>query len=311
MVDASIVFLGVKISFPLIISCMTGGSEEGFKVNVDLAKAAEELKIPVGMGSYRILLEKPQLSPHFELKKYAPSAPVIGNIGLIQLRDEDKKSILKIAGDLGCDALAVHVNPGQEIFQPEGDKDFRGLKDNLAEFIAMAKLPIIVKETGCGFDPESVNFFVKCGASYVDLAGAGGTNWISVERERQRGYKAAAAAEFAEWGIPTAVSLYLDKGRSPLIASGGIRTVMDAAKSIGMGAVCAAMARAFIIAVKEKGKEGAIELAKSVKTVIESAMALNGCLNIEEFRKIKLVYGEKFLAAASAYAEAFGNDTAC
>lgn len=294
-------FLDKEISLPLMISCMTGGSAEGFRANRDLALAAEEMNIPVGMGSYRILLERPDLKEHFNLKKYAPSVPVIGNIGLIQLRAEDGKKILGIGEDLGIDALAVHVNSGQEIFQPEGDRDFRGLKDSLAEFIGMSSIPVIIKETGCGFDPDSMGFFNKTGAAYTDLAGAGGTNWISVERERQSGYMKTAAAEFSEWGIPTALSLYLNHGEFPVIASGGIKSGMDAVKSVAMGAVCAGMAGPFIRAVEAGGKKAVIELIRSVEYVFRGVMALTGCLEIDQLKKLRLVYSDKFRSTVSNY----------
>ncbi len=294
-------FLNAEISLPLMISCMTGGSAEGFSANRELALAAEEMKIPVGMGSFRILLEKPDLKEHFNLKKYAPSVPVIGNIGLIQLRDADRKRIIGIGEDLGIDAIAVHVNPGQEFFQPEGDRDFRGLKESLAEFIPMSSVPVIVKETGCGFDPETIAFFHQSGAAYIDLAGAGGTSWISVERERQSGFMKATAQEFAEWGIPAAVSLYLNQGELPLIASGGIKCGMDAVKAVSMGASLSAMAGPFIKAVKAGGEKAAIELVRSVEYVFRGVMALTGCLKIDQLKLLRLLYSDKFKSVVSGY----------
>lgn len=300
-VDMSVDFLGTKISVPLLISCMTGGSDKGFEVNIELAKAAEESSIPIGMGSFRILLKKPEYFEHFNLKKYAPNVPVIGNIGIAQLKGESKQEILTITDDLGVDALAVHINVGQELFQPEGDRDFAGLKEHLSEFITLSNVPVIIKETGCGFDPSLIEYFKTIGVSIVDIAGAGGTNWISVERERQAAYMYSAAEQFADWGIPTAVSVFLHNSNPPLIASGGIRNGMDAVKAVAMGALCAGMAKPFIKGYKKNGKEEVISMIKGIQKVFEAVMVLTSSKTINDLRKVPLLFSDKFHAVAEQY----------
>ncbi|MDA3808877.1 MAG: type 2 isopentenyl-diphosphate Delta-isomerase [Spirochaetaceae bacterium] len=289
------------IDLPLFISCMTGGSSEGFKSNKNLAQSAEISRIPVGMGSFRILLEKPELFHHFELKKYAPSVPVIGNIGMVQLRDDSQKDILKISSDLGIDLLAVHINPGQELFQQNGDRNFLNLRNVLADFIQKSPIPVIVKETGCGFTPSLVTFFKEIGALYIDVSGGGGTNWISVEGENS--LEKEVAELFRQWGIPTAVSLYLSGKKAPLLASGGIKTGLDAVKSIALGAKAAGMARPFIRAVNEGGVEGAVSLINDIKKVFQTVMVLTGSKDIKELQNVPLVFDSDFISLCNQYGE--------
>jgi len=298
-VDTSTAFLNYKIDLPLFISCMTGGSTQGFKANMDLARAAQIANIPVGMGSFRVLLKNPELSRHFELKKYASSVPVMGNIGIVQIRDESSHEILKIAEDLGVDLLTVHINPGQELFQEGGDRDFKGLKDHLTEFIGQSPLPVIVKETGCGFTPSLITLFSSMGAAFIDVAGSGGTNWISVEGETDPPHPVAGL--FRQWGIPTAVILYLCGRSSSLLASGGIRTGLDAVKAVALGAGAAGMALPFIRAVSSGGVDKVLSLIEEIKKTFHTAMVLTGSQNIEVLKKAPLVFDPSFLQLADQY----------
>ena len=300
-IDMKVTFNNHTIDLPLFISCMTGGSSEGFKANVNLAKAAEACNIPVGMGSFRVLLDNPKLAHHFELKKYAPSVPVMGNIGIVQLRDESQDKILSIADDLGVDLIVVHINPGQELFQPGGDRDFLHLRDVLKNFIQKSPIPIIVKETGCGFNPSLISYFSEIGASYIDLAGGGGTNWISVEGERNP--DKYVVEQFQQWGIPTAVSLYLQGKKAALLASGGIKTGLDAVKAVAMGAKAAGMARPFIYAVNKGGVEAVISLVDHIKQTFHTAMVLTGSKDIQSLQSVPLIYNQEFLNISKQYGE--------
>ena len=183
-VDTRVPFLGHTASLPLFISCMTGGSARGLAANRALAEAAQRTGIPVGVGSIRVLFEKPELVPHFDLKPLAPDVPVLANLGAAQIRSFDQGLIEDMLVRLGVQSLVVHLNPGQELFQPEGDRDFRGLKKALAAYCRRSRLPVIVKETGFGMSPALVTELIEMGSAYVDLAGAGGTNWITVESYR-------------------------------------------------------------------------------------------------------------------------------
>ena len=298
--DTSVEFLDQTIRLPFLISCMTGGSEGGFRANQDLARAAEELGIPVGIGSVRVLLENAGLFSHFNVKPLAPSVPVLANIGAVQLRDQAREPLYELLRRLEAQALVVHLNPGQELFQPEGDRDFRGVTDGIARACEESPVPVIVKETGFGIAPGLARELLDSGAAYVDLAGAGGTNWITVESYRLEGREKESAAEFAEWGIPTAVLLAsfgghksafgggksaFGGGQDRLIASGGIRTGVDAAKALALGAELAGFALPVIREVVAGGAEAVVSLFRSLERSLRTAMLLTGSRDIAALRR--------------------------
>ena len=271
---------------PFFISCMTGGSEGGFRANRTLAAAAEELGVPVGLGSIRVLLESPELFEHFHIKPLAPGVPVLANIGAVQVRDADHGALLHLVEKLEAQALVVHLNPGQELFQGEGDRDFRGLKESLRALLRSAPLPVIVKETGFGIGPGLARELLAAGASYIDLAGAGGTNWVSVESYRLPEEEAAAAAEFADWGMPTALLLAAFDGRQPrLLASGGIRSGMDAVKSLALGAEMAGLALPAIRAAVDGGKDAVVALYRRLERTLRTVMVLTGSRTVAALRE--------------------------
>ncbi len=296
--DTSETFLGARIALPFFISCMTGGSEGGFRANRDLAAAAQELRIPVGLGSIRVLLENPALFPHFHVKPLAPDVPVLANISAVQARDGDVPTLLSVVQRLEAQALVVHLNAGQELFQPEGDRDFRSLKQVIARLCEQSPVPVIVKETGFGILPSLVRELLRAGAAYVDLAGAGGTNWITVESYRLPMEERAAAAEFADWGLPTAVLLAACRtGRDRVLASGGIRSGMDSAKAVAMGAALAGMALPAIRAVTAGGANGVVELFRQQEKTLRTVMLLTGSRTLAELRR-GTVWLQPALAAA-------------
>ena len=202
-------FLGRTVKLPLFISSMTGGSESSYALNKDLARAAQAVGVPVGMGSIRILFRKPESFADFHLRPLAPDVPIFSNLGAQQLVEERLRDHYKTLHEwnkrLEVDAQVIHLNPGQELYQDDGDRDFRGLKDTLEEFIARSPRPVIVKETGFGIAPDEVDWLLKAGAAYVDLAGSGGTNWLTVEAYRldEAGYESGEALR--DWGWPTAL----------------------------------------------------------------------------------------------------------
>jgi isopentenyl-diphosphate delta-isomerase type 2 len=215
-VDTSVEFLGYKVALPLFISAMTGGSEAGFRANKELARLAQAEKLAVGMGSIRILFGKPELAEHFALKQWAPDVPVVANLGGVQVRDMVHSQIIELIRRLEVDALAIHLNPAQELFQAEGDRDFRGILEAVKRFCQASPVPVVVKETGCGINPAEAARLLKAGAAFVNIAGSGGTNWATVEALRNQEFpsarsrkapSAASAAEFADWGNPTGLVL--------------------------------------------------------------------------------------------------------
>ena len=301
-VDTSVRFLDHTSTYPFFISCMTGGSAEGFRANRNLALAAQELGIPVGTGSIRILFENDEVFDHFHLKRYAKDVPVMANIGGVQLRDLAHEEINEMVKKLEVQSLVVHLNPGQELFQPDGDRDFRGIKEALFKFCEKSDIPVIVKETGFGISPLLATELFDAGVEYVDLAGAGGTNWISVESYRNDDpIDNSAAQEFEDWGLPTAYILAaLEDVGGPILASGGVRTGMDIAKSIAMGADLAGSALPFIRAEVEGGKDAVIQLAESYGKIIKSVMVLTGAASVSELKRAPLWYDGDFLRAVES-----------
>lgn len=305
-VDSSLEFLGHRVRMPIFISSMTGGSEAGYQTNKDLAAVAQELGVPVGMGSIRILFRKPEVIEHFYLKRYAPDVPVFANIGGVQLPEMSHSEIYEMLRRLEVDGIAVHLNPGQELFQPGGDRDFTGILTALRRFIEHAPVPVLVKETGFGINPAEVRRLRDAGARYVNIAGSGGTNWVRVEAyRREEAFMAEAAAEFDEWGLSTGLVLAaLGRTTPGVLASGGIRTGMDVVKSVALGAEAAGMALPFVRALHQGGVAAAVDFGRRVEYVIGTAMALCGCSNLAELREAPLWVEERLQTDAAALAGA-------
>lgn len=309
-VDTRMRFLDHDITLPILISCMTGGSAEGNLVNKRLAEAAQRAGIPVGMGSIRILFQDSSYFDQFHMKTFAPDVPVIANLSAVQVRDLDHRRISAVLDRLEVQALAVHLNPAQELFQPKGDRDFTGLKEAVARFCQSSPVPIIVKETGFGIRPSEVDFLLRAGASYVDLAGAGGTNWVRVESYRVSESAARTARQFDEWGIPTALLLAAlgkrDKSNEQgtryggrLIASGGLRSGLDVAKSLALGAELAGLALPFARAVYAGGVDAVLDEIEEIKRGLRGAMTLTGSSTLRELRSQPLIIQTGLSDAAS------------
>ena len=305
-------FLGYRLSAPFMISCMTGGSAGGYKLNKILAMAAQEENIAIGTGSLRILLKKPQVIDHFQLKTLAPAVPVLGNIGAVQLPElfasdaAPLKQFFHILARLKLDALVVHLNAGQEIFQEDGDRNFSHLLNYISRLCDQSSLPIIVKETGAGIAPWEVEGLFRAGVRYVDVAGAGGTNWMAVEALREYAGDTASAelAGFTNWGIPTALALSAaisrcrEQGIIPadggFIASGGLRGGEDYAKAIALGANMAAAALPFIRLAKKQGLVGCTNYLREIKRSLKRAMLLSASESIAHFQNVPLLFSSQF-----------------
>ncbi|MFW5785613.1 MAG: type 2 isopentenyl-diphosphate Delta-isomerase [bacterium] len=309
-VDTGTDFLGYRSRLPLFISSMTGGSAEGYNVNKQLARAAQHAGIPVGMGSIRILFRKPEVLDHFRLKELAPDVPVFANIGGVQLRDMDHTAVIEMVKRLGVDALAVHLNPGQELFQPDGDRDFRGVMDAISRFCAASPVPVMAKETGFGISPSLVRELLRQGVTYVDLAGSGGTNWVRVESHRLPAGTRAAADEFNAWGLPTAVILGALEGNADrVLASGGMRTGLDLAKATAMGARLSGFALPMVRAVIDEGVDGVLRYVERLETVLRNVMVLTGSRTLSDLRRCRLMRSRPFCDAVTALRSANGEST--
>lgn len=301
-VDTSAEFLGHTVSMPVFISSMTGGSAEGYRVNKILARIAQEARIPVGMGSVRILFRKPEVIDHFMLKRIAPDVPVFANIGGVQLVDPDLDALTELIARLEVDAIAVHLNPGQELAQPEGDRNFAGVLDGIARLCERSPVPVIVKETGFGIGASEAHELVERGVRYVDVAGSGGTNWVTVEAYRMDETERAAAAEFAHWGTPTAIALAATRdlpGR--ILASGGLRTGVDVATSIALGAQAAGLALPFVRAVVDGGYEAGLAFAERLRSVLRTAMTLTGSPDVAALRSAPVIETPAFTELTNGY----------
>jgi len=261
--DISTNFLNHKFSAPFIIDAMTGGTKEATKINANLASAAEELGIGMGLGSQRAGLNSINLAKTYAIaRKKAPSAFLIANIGGAQIIDGlDLKKIKKLIEMIDADAIAIHLNPLQEIIQPEGEPKYKGVLDKISWISSKINVPVIVKETGCGISREVAIKLETAGVSAVNVAGLGGTSWASVEHFRAKKRKMRNKAElgrlFRDWGVPTAVSLIEVKSsvNIPIIASGGIRTGLDIAKCISLGASLVGTAQPLLSPAAKSSKE--------------------------------------------------------
>lgn len=277
-IDASTVFLGKKISYPFFISCMTGGILEGGKLNRNLARAAQKFNIPMGVGSQRIAIEHRDLEKFFKIRKYAPSIPILANIGLVQLNyGFGLKEFQNCVDMIGADALVVHLNPIQEAVQPEGERNWEGILRKLEKIFNKLSVPVIAKEVGFGLSADVVSRLYKAGVRIFDTAGWGGTNWALIEGLRGKA-DINLGKLYSNWGIPTTDSIIACreiqekvKERVVILGSGGIRSGVDMAKALALGADLAGVAAPFAKAglVSEHEVEKLIErYATELKTVM-------------------------------------------
>ena len=243
-VDLSTDFLGARLRAPVLIGSMTGGAELSGTINRNLAVAAQQLGVGMMLGSQRIMLDNGAASTSFSVRDVAPDVLLIGNIGLAQLDGLVVPDLVKALDRVGANALAVHTNPLQEAIQHGGDTDFSGSISRLRDIAGSIGYPVILKEVGHGIGAAAAAELVDCPIAAVDVAGAGGTSWARVEQFVRYGEIRYPA--LAEWGIPTAEAL-LEVRQTlpdvPIVASGGIRSGMDAAKVLAMGADAVAVAR--------------------------------------------------------------------
>jgi len=279
-IDLTTTLVGKNLRAPLIISGMTGGTAEATAVNRDLARAAQAAGIAFGVGSQRAMAEHPELAASYQVRDVAPDVVLLGNLGAVQAVAMGPARVAELAKQIGADALAIHLNPGQELIQDHGDRDFSGLVAGIARIVDGAGLPIVVKETGCGMSAETARALTGAGVATVDVSGAGGTSWVAVEAVRaQAGSDAAAlGAELRDWGLPTAVSVVAcARAKLTVIASGGLRSGYDVARALALGARAGGMAAPMLRAHRAGGHEQvAREIARTI-AVIRAVCLLAGC----------------------------------
>lgn len=287
---------GHKFSAPLIVEAMTGGTAEAMKINATIASAVEELGLGMGVGSQRAAIEKPSLKKTFAItRKKAPTAFLIANIGGPQLvKEYGVKEAKKAVDMMNADALAIHLNALQEAVQPEGEPNFRGVPNKIGEIAQVLEVPVIVKETGAGIAAEEAKLLASMRVAGIDVAGVGGTSWAAVEyyrsKKKRDEFRQRLGEAFWDWGIPTAISLIetLQSVSISVIASGGVRTGVDVAKTLAFGADLAGMARPILPAATK----GTKEVVRTLRVVIEglrNAMFLVGTESVPKLKEVPLV----------------------
>jgi isopentenyl-diphosphate Delta-isomerase len=281
-VDLSCKFLGRDMKYPLLITGMTGGYEDAEGIKHSLALAAQKYGLAFGVGSQRAMIEKPELARTYRVRDVAPDIPLIANIGAFQLKKYSFNQIDSLVSSIEADALAVHLNPLQEVIQGEGDTDFSGVLDAIARTCGKLSVPVIAKETGAGMSQDAAIRLKDAGVKWLDVAGAGGTSWSKVEYLR-----ADSAEGFEDWGIPTAESIIQCRGVLPMIASGGIRNGIDGAKTIALGADICGAAYPFIRSLREHALDSYIEKFLNQMRI---CAFLCGCKGIKELKKAKMAF---------------------
>jgi isopentenyl-diphosphate delta-isomerase len=287
-------FLSKHLSFPFMISCMTGGYDDAKRINRNLAEVCEERGIAMGVGSQRQALEDRTFHSSFSVvRDVAPSIPVVGNIGAAEVaRLKDVSAVQRLAELVRADAFAVHLNPLQELLQPEGNTNFRGVLRGIELLVRGLSIPVIVKEIGAGISKEVAQRLIEVGVRIIDVAGAGGTSWAGVEILRSK--NANRSDLFWDWGIPTADALTQVaalKASTPdltIIASGGLSTGLEAAKAVALGASLTASARPMLQALMASGKKGLHERLDRLAKEFKGTMFLVGASTLEDLRRTRL-----------------------
>ena len=293
-VDLSTSFLGRRIGAPLLVSSMTGGPSRAEAINRHLAEACAALALPLAVGSQRVAIEGGgEAGLGAELRRIAPSIPILANLGAAQLNlgfgpEEARRAVDMIEAD----ALIVHLNPLQEAVQPEGDGNWTGLLGRIEALARALPVPVVAKEVGCGISGALARRLVEAGVEVIDVAGAGGTSWAAVEAERARSpAQAAIARAFADWGIPTAQAIREVRAACPgavVVGSGGIRDGLDAARAIRLGADLVGMASG-VLEAATRSAEAAAEALGVVVAQLRVACFCTGSRDLAALRLVSLL----------------------
>ena len=292
-VNTAHTLLGKRLAAPLLISSMTGGAPEARRINLRLAEAAQAAGVGMGLGSQRAALEEPALADTYRVRHLAPDILLLANVGAVQLNygygpDECRRAVEMVEAD----ALILHLNPLQEALQPEGDTHFAGLLNKIEAVCKASEVPVVVKEVGWGLSEPVARQLASAGVAALDVAGAGGSSWSQVEMHRATTeHQRQVAAAFAEWGIPTAESLYMAQHGAPglpIIASGGIRDGVQIAKAIALGAAACGVAGPFLHAASESTADVA-DLIAVLTAQLRVAMFAAGAADIPALQRTPIV----------------------
>ncbi len=297
-ISLSTKFFGTEINYPFIISCMTGGTGEAKSINRSLAEAAAELNIPIGVGSQRQMLENTEYLESFSIfKNIAADIPVLSNIGAAQVsKMKSVDPLNRIMEAVDADVLVIHCNPLQEMLQRGGEPDFNGLLNSIEAITNKIDKPVIVKEVGSGIDKESAKKILDAGVKGIDVAGSGGTSWGAVELIRNK----HGDDYFRNWGMPTSycvrrVNELKSEYKFILVASGGINTFDDVAKSIALGADLTGTARTILKEYHIGGTDAVIKFVTDLFNNVKKIMYLTGCANVTDFQSVRLIKKEEMI----------------
>ena len=296
-IDLSTPLLGKVLKAPIVLSAMTGGTDEAQQINHDLARAAETLGLGFGLGSQRAMLVRPETTRTFQVREHAETALVLGNIGLVQAARMSTAEVRSLCKTVSVDALCVHLATGMELVQPGGDRDFRGGLDTLRRLHGELGIPIVVKETGCGLSRQVGLMVREIGITAVDVSGAGGTSWVGVETHRAEGVARAVGEALWDWGVPTAASVSLLSDLNlQIISTGGLRSGLDVAAAIALGARAGGLAAPVLKAWKAGGYDGAVEYLRGVIETVKAVTFLTGCRTPAELASAPRVIGSTLRA---------------
>ena len=291
-INLSTVFLGKKFSAPIIVGAMTGGTEQATQINASIAQAVEKLGLGMGVGSQRAAIEDQKLEETYAVtRKMAPNAFLIANIGGVQLvHGYGLKEVRKVIEMIDADAVAVHLNALQEAVQPEGQTNFKGVLVKIAEIAGALDTPVIVKETGAGISSEDAKALEDAGVKAIDVGGVGGTSFAAVEYHRTSTKKSLSGEAFWDWGIPTAVSLIetVQTVKLPVIASGGLRSGTDVAKTLALNATLASISQPILQTAVVGTKETEDKLSCLIEE-LRNALFLVGAEKISDLAHTPIV----------------------
>lgn len=299
-IDLTQQVLGKPLRAPILIAAMTGGSAEAAAVNRDLAAIAQQRGYGFGLGSQRAMLRHPDMTRSYQVRQVAPDALVLGNIGMVQARAMSEQQLQDMVQAVGADALCVHLNAAMELVQPEGDRDFRGGLETLRRVTAGLGVPVVAKETGCGLSRATAQRLRSAGVQHVDVSAAGGTSWTAVESLRASGAGRRLGEALREWGIPTAASVLAVRaaGMTTTIATGGIRTGLDVARALVLGADAAGLAGAVIREWGNGGAQAVDQYLDEVERELRSVMLLVGARTLQDLRQVPRLLGPRLSAWA-------------
>jgi isopentenyl-diphosphate delta-isomerase len=295
-IDTTALLFGKTLGAPLLISSMTGGTEQAREINRNLALAAQQARIPMGVGSTRAAVVRPELADTFHVRDMAPDILLFANIGAVQFNygftaEQCRRALALIEAD----ALILHLNPLQEVLQPEGDVNWAGLLrkiEGVTQDLNKDGIPVVAKEVGWGISPRAARDLAHAGVAAIDVAGAGGTSWSQVEMFRARTDVQRRVAEaFVDWGIPTADSIRYVRESAPglpIFASGGLKSGVDGAKCIALGATLFGMARPFLRAATISAEAVADEIVVATGQ-LRAAMLCAGAATLSDLQQTEMI----------------------